>query len=99
MAMMVFLDEGSGIYHSKEVDTNRTTTIDVGKGGGYIGDKFFHTSTPSLRYNTGKNVNVDPDNINTDIHAYIQIYIIHSLTGIKTRTTKKRKVVMNDDEL
>ena len=54
------------------MDTNRTTTIDVGKGGGYIGDKFFHTSTPSLRYyNTGKNVNVDPDNINTDMHTYI----------------------------
>ena len=50
MAMMVFLDEGSGIYHSKEVDINRTTTIDVGKGGGYIGDKFSNTSTPSLRY-------------------------------------------------
>ncbi|OEU06806.1 hypothetical protein FRACYDRAFT_253015 [Fragilariopsis cylindrus CCMP1102] len=48
MAMIVFLDEGSGIYHSKEVDTNRTTTIDVGKGGGYIGDKFFHTSTPII---------------------------------------------------
>ena len=82
------------------MDTNRTTTtIDDGKGGGYIGDKFFNTSTPSLRYyNTGKNVYVDPDNINTDIHAYIQIYIIHSLTGMKTRTMKKRKVVMNDDE-
>ena len=54
------------------MDINRTTTtIDVGKGGGYTGDKFFHTSTPSLRYNTGKNVNVDPDNINTDIHTYI----------------------------
>ena len=25
MAMRVFLDEGSGVYHSKEVDTNRTT--------------------------------------------------------------------------
>ena len=77
VAMMVFLDEGSGIYHSKEVDTNRTTTIDVGKGGGYIGDKFFNTSTPSLRYKTGKNINVDPDSINTDIHTkYINTLFI-----------------------
>jgi len=78
MAMMVFLDKDPAyIIPRKEVDTNRTTTIDVGKGGGYIGDKFFHTSTPSLRYNTGKNTNVDSDSINTDIHTkYINTLFI-----------------------
>jgi hypothetical protein len=68
--------QGSGIYHTKEMDINRTTTIDDGKEGGCIGDKFFTTSTPSLRYHTGKNVHSDPDNINTDIHIYIYILSI-----------------------
>ena len=85
---------GLGIYYSNEVDINRTIYNSGNSGNeekGCIGHTFF--PTPILRSNTGRNIYIDPVNIDTDIDIY------NSFFGWKEEVDNDNNKEVEDDDI